>query len=170
MPTASGPNAWHHQEESGPNLLTLSLQMLRHTGQIPPNSKHEVGTWKIIGLLNNCKCGQIDMYHKQEISVQLCFSELIWIIAVACFRCILSLHLEQLLLLVYRSLKACHSLSLVGQQKVKKETTSVISRVTSTAQGSAPPMEKFRVLHSTKAEGSCKGRNIFTSVTCAYEV
>lgn len=53
---------------------------------------------------------------------------------------------------------------------MKKETAFVISRVTSAVQGSVPPMENFRVLQTEKAEGSCKGSNTFTSITCACEV
>lgn len=52
---------------------------------------------------------------------------------------------------------------------MKKETTFVISGVISAGQGSAPPMEIFRVLQTRKAEGSCEGSNTFTSVTCEYE-
>lgn len=70
----------------------------------------------------------------------------------------------------YKSPKACCSLSLSGQQKVKKETTFVISRVISAVQGSAPPMENFRVLQTKKAEGSFDGSNTFTSITREYEV
>lgn len=66
--------------------------------------------------------------------------------------------------------KASCSLSLLGQQKVKKETTLVISRVTSAVQGSAPPMENFWALQSKKAEGSCEGSNKITSVTWEYEL
>lgn len=51
---------------------------------------------------------------------------------------------------------------------MKKEITFVISRVISAEQGSAPPMENFRVFQTKKAEGSCEGSNTFTSVTWEY--